>query len=213
MCCIKVRLLSTNSKANDLTETILKVINDKKPQSVKQLTTMLKENLEIEEKEIIKSVLKLQAEGIIKLENQALQSQSLATYLKTREAIWYWVTIAAGAITAALVFTISENVYPWVYVRNVFGVIFVLFLPGYAFIKALFPVNMPAKTSTGNLETIEQIALSIGMSIAVVSIVGLLLYYSPFGLDLTAIVLSLLAFTLVFATVAVARKYNIKRET
>jgi hypothetical protein len=209
----KAILLNSNSKANDLTETILKVINEKKPQSVKQLTTILKKSLDLEEKEIIKSVLKLQAEGIIKLENQALQSQSLATYLKTREAIWYWVTIAAGAITAALVFTISENVYPWVYVRNVFGVIFVLFLPGYAFIKALFPVNMPAKTSTGNLETIEQIALSIGMSIAVVSIVGLLLYYSPFGLDLTAIVLSLLAFTLVFATVAVARKYNIKRET
>ena len=209
----KAILLNSNSKANDLTETILKVINEKKPQSVKQLTAMLKESLDIEEKVILESVLKLQAEGIIKLENQALQSQSLATYLKTREAIWYWVTIAAGAITAALVFTISENVYPWVYVRNVFGVIFVLFLPGYAFIKALFPVNMPAKTSTGNLETIEQIALSIGMSIAVVSIVGLLLYYSPFGLDLTAIVLSLLAFTLVFATVAVARKYNIKRET
>ena len=209
----KAILLSSNSKANDLTETILKVINEKKPQSVKQLTTMLKESLDLEEKVILESVLKLQAEGVIKLENQPLQSRSLATYLKTGEAIWYWVTIAAGAITAALVFTISENVYPWVYVRNVFGVIFVLFLPGYAFIKALFPVNLPAKTSTGNLETIERIALSVGMSIAIVSIVGLLLYYSPWGLDLTAIVLSLFAFTLVFATVAVARKYNIKRET
>ena len=209
----KATLLSSNSKANDLTETILKVINEKKPQSVKQLTTILKKSLDLEEKEIIKSVLKLQAEGIIKLENQALQSQSLATYLKTREAIWYWVTIAAGAITAALVFTISENLYPWIYVRNFFGVIFVLFLPGYAFIKAFFPANLPGKISSESLETIERIALSVGMSIALVSIVGLLLYYSPFGLDLTAIVLSLLAFTLVFATVAVARKYNIKRET
>ena len=209
----KDRLLSSNSKASNLTGTILKVINEKKPQSVKQLTTMLKESLDLEEKVILESVLKLQAEGVIKLEDQALQSGNLATYLKTSEALWYWVTVAAGAITAALVFTVSENVYPWFYVRNFFGVIFVLFLPGYAFTKALFPVNMPAKTSTKDLETIERITLSMGMSIVLVSIVGLLLYYSPWGLNLTPIVLSLFALTLVFATVAVARKYNIKRET
>jgi uncharacterized membrane protein len=205
--------LSNNSKTDDLTEAILTVINEKKPQSVKQLTTMLKETLCLDEKVILESVLKLESEGVIKLENQALQSGNLATYLKTGEAIWYWVMLVAGAITAALVFTISDNVYPWAYVRNVFGVIFVLFLPGYAFIKALFPVNILGDASTRSLETIVRIALSIGMSIALVSIVGLLLYYSPWGLDLTAIVLSLLSFTLISATVAVAREYNIKRET
>ena len=204
----KAVLLSSNSKANDLTESILKVINEKRPQSVKQLTTMLKESLNLEEKVILESVLKLQAEGIIKLENQTIQSRSLATYLKTGEALWYWVTISAAAITAALVFTISENVYPWAYARNLFGVTFVLFLPGYASVKALFPVNAPLKVSTKDLEAIERIGLSIGMSIALVSIVGLLLYYSPFGLDLTAIVMSLLALTLIVATAAVLRSTN-----
>jgi hypothetical protein len=75
---------------------------------------MLKKSLNLEEKVILESVLKLQAEGAIKLENQPLQSRSFATYLKTGEALWYWVTIAAGALTAVLVFTISENFYPWV---------------------------------------------------------------------------------------------------
>ena len=203
--------MSNNSKANDLTRVILKVINEKKPQSVKQLAKMLKESLDLAEEEIIESVLKLQAEGVIKLENQALQSRSLATYLKTGEAFWFWVTIAAGAITAAMVFTISESVYPWIYARNVLGVIFVLFLPGYAFIKAFFPINVPVKTSMGSLEAIERIALSIGMSITLVSIYGLLLYYSPWGLDLTTIVLGLLAFTSVFATAAVIREYQAKK--
>jgi len=197
--------LSSNSKADDINEKILKVIAERKPQSVKQLTTMLKESFGLEEKVILESVMKLQTEGLIKLENQALQSRSLATYLKTGEALWYWITIAAGALAAALVLAISENVYPWVYVRNVFGVIFVLFLPGYASVKALFPVDMPLKTSTKELETIELIGLSVGMSIALVSIVGLLLFYSPFGLDLTAVVLSLLGLTLILATVAVLR--------
>jgi uncharacterized membrane protein len=204
-------LLSDNSKANDLKRIILEVMNEKKPQYVRQLTKMLKEKLDLEEEEIIESVLKLQAEGVIKLENQALQSQTLVTYLKTGEAIWYWVTIAAGLITAALVFTIAESFYPWIYARNLFGVIFVLFLPGYAFTKALFQDNIFNGSSKGDLEKIEQIALSVGMSIALVSIVGLLLYYSPWGLDLTAIVFSLLVLTFVFSTVAVVREYKAKK--
>jgi uncharacterized membrane protein len=205
--------LSSNSQANEITETILKVIHEKKPQSMKQLMTILKESLDLEEKEIVESVLKLQAEGIIKLENEAVKSQSLATYMKTREANWYWVTIAAGAISAALVFTISKSIYPWAYVRNVFWIIFILFLPGYAFIKALFPTKKLAKTTMENLNTTEQVALSIVMSLATVTIVGLLLNYSPWGLDLNAIVLSLLAFTSFFATIAVIRKHQLAIKT
>jgi uncharacterized membrane protein len=199
-------LLSSKSKVNDLTEKILKAINEEKPKSVKQLVAMLKESLDLKEKVILESVLKLQTEGVIKLENQSLQSGTLISYMKTDKAVWYWLTIAAGAIAAALVFTVPESVYPWIYVRNFLGVIFVLFLPGFAFVKALFPISMPVKMPTESLESIERIALSLGMSLAIVAIVGLVLYYTPFGLSLPAIVASLLAFTLIFATTAIYRE-------
>jgi uncharacterized membrane protein len=205
----KATFLTSNLKANDLTETILEVINEKKPQSVKQLTIMLKETLNLPEREILEAILKLQAQGIIKLEDQGLESRSLAANA-TGEALWYLLTIAAGAITATLVFTIPENLYPWIYVRNFFGVIFVLFLPGYAFVKTLFPANLPGKPPE-TLETIERIALSIGLSIALVSIIGLLLYFSPLGLSLPAIVISLFLFTSIFATVAVSRENQVSK--
>lgn len=117
------------------------------------------------------------------------------------------MTIAAGAISAALVFTISENDYPWFYVRNIFGILFVLFLPGYALIKALFVAN----TTMENIGIAEQFALSVVMSLAVVSVVGLILNYSPWGLDLSAMVLSLLAFSSIIATVAVVRIHLLAR--
>jgi L-cystine uptake protein TcyP (sodium:dicarboxylate symporter family) len=203
--------LSSISKSNDLARTILEVINEEKPQSIRQLVVILRERFGFAEEEIIKSVTKLQAEGLIKLENQAMQSNTFATYLKTGEAIWYWVMIITGLLTAATVFTISENMYPWIYARNVLGVVFVLFMPGYSFVKAFFPNNVFAKTSRSeSLETIIRFALSIGMSIALVSIVGLLLYFSPWSLDLTTEVLSLLAFTSVFATAAVVKEYRAK---
>jgi hypothetical protein len=209
----KAKLLSDNSKDNELTKTILKIINEKNPQSVRQLTTTLKESLNLKEEKILEFVLKLQAEGTIKLENQPLQPQSFSTYMRTSRALWYWVTIVTGAITAITVFAISEDFYPWIYMRNLLGILFVLFLPGYAFTKAIFPVDISTGTSNRNLETPERLALSLGLSIALVSIVGFLLYYSTLGIELAAVVSSLLAFTSVLATVAVIREYQVRKST
>ena len=172
---------------------------------------LLNDDQNLTEGSIMKSVLKLQAEGLIKFEAPTPQSWSLLTYLKTGDAVWYWLTFAIEAITLGLAFTISESVYPWAYARNILGVFFVLFLPGYSFIKASFQSHVSDEASMRNLESIWFIALSIGMSIALVSIVGLLLYYSPWGLNLTNIVLSLLGFTSFLATVGVIREYKAKQ--
>ncbi len=210
MVSIKDRPLNKNLKASELTQIILEVLNEKKPQSVKHLTKILNEDFDFTDEEIIESVLKLQTEGTILFENQNLQSRNLRTYLKSGAAIWYWVTIVV-IILATLVFILSESIYPWIYVRNVLGLIFILFLPGFAFIKALFPIKIYAKSSNGNLEEIEHIALSIGMSIALVSTAGLLLYYSPWGLDFVTIILFLVTFTLVSATTAIIKEYRAKK--
>jgi uncharacterized membrane protein len=114
------------------------------------------------------------------------------------------------------VFTVPEDAFPLVYVRYVLGAIYVLWLPGYAFIKALFPQDLPfgratarsPGTSEKDLDSIERIALSLGMSIALVPIVGLLLNYTPWGIQLTPIILSLTALTTIFATAAIAREYE-----
>ena len=123
--------------------------------------------------------------------------------------MWYWTTIALAIATTIAVFTIPEDVYPIVYARSILGAIFVLWLPGYTFIKALFPVHVPTKTSTENPDNIERVALSLGMSIALVPIIGLLLNYTPWGIRLTPIVLSLTAFTIIFATAAIVREHQI----
>ena len=210
MILIKDGLLNRTIEANELTRIILEFITEKQPQSIKHLTKIIKEDFDLTDEEIIESVLKLQAQGTIKFENQPLPIQHLKTYLKTGEAIWYWLTIIT-VIIATLVFTISENVYPWMYVRNVLGLIFILFLPGFALIKAIFPIKISTTSSNSKIEEFEQIALSIGMSIALVSTVGLLLYYSPWGLDLTSIVFFLVTFTPIFTTAAVIKEYRVRK--
>jgi len=205
--------LSSSSKTSDVKQIIIQILKEKKPQTVKQLIHFANEKLPIPEKEILHIILDLQSQGKIALRELPLSpSMTLTSYMKTIHALWYWTAIATATVTAVIVFTVPENLYPLNYIRIALGIVFILWLPGYTFIKALFPQKVPIKTATKNLDTIIRIAISFGMSIALVPIVGLLLNYTPLGIRLTPIVLSLLSLTLIFATVAVVREHKSKIE-
>ena len=133
---------------------------------------------------------------------------SFAKYVFSEKAAWYWTTITVAIATLIAAFVIPENAYPIVYIRYVLSSIFVLWLPGYTFIKALYPTKVQIKTPSEIPDTIERVALSSGMSLALVLIVGLLLNYTPWGIRLTPIVLSLLSLTTIFATVAIIREHE-----
>ena len=85
-----------------------------------------------------------------------------------------------------------------------------LYLPGNTFVEALFPDKLSVETGGEKIGKIERLALSLGMSIVIVPIVGLILNYTPWGIRLIPITLSLLALTLIFAMVAVLRRLQIE---
>ncbi len=146
-----------------------------------------------------------QQEGVRSRSNRKRTSQKLRDYLRLGQAYWYWATIILALVTALLVFIIPENAFPLAYLRYILGSIFVLWLPGYTFIKALFPRK--------EIDSMETVALSIGMSLALVSITGLLLNYTPWGIRLGPITLSLLALTCTLATAALIREHQITTKT
>jgi uncharacterized membrane protein len=90
-------------------------------------------------------------------------------------------------------------------VRIILGLPLVLFLPGYALIAALFPRK-------DDLDGIERVALSFGLSIAVVPLLGLALNYTPFGIRLSPILTVLSVFTISLAMGAYARRSMIPEE-
>jgi uncharacterized membrane protein len=75
----------------------------------------------------------------------------------------------------------------------------ILILPGYCFIAALFPKN-------SDIDLTERIVLSIGLSIAIVPLIGLGLNFTPFGIRLNPILISLTLFTLVMILAAHYRR-------
>jgi len=195
--------LHKKQSENTMDQYILDVVMKNNPKTVNELVKLVQPKYPIPEKEILEHILHLQNQGKIALKNhQAPVTPLLRSYVFSTKANWYWTIIAVAAATALLVFTIPENAIPIVYARYLLGSIFVLFLPGYSLIKALFP--------TRELDNIERTALSIGMSLALVPITGLLLNYTPWGIRVTPVTLSLLALTTVFATAAIIREHETK---
>ena len=114
------------------------------------------------------------------------------------EKIFYDLVAVSIWIIFAVIF-IYIPVLNETLLRVVFALPVVLFIPGYSLIAALFPSNK-------DIDLIERIALSFGLSIAVVPLIGLGLNYTPWGIRLDPIVTSLFIFTIVVLVIAQYRR-------
>ena len=65
-----------------------------------------------------------------------------------------------------------------------------------------------AQKAQEEMESLERVALSIGLSLALVPLVGLLLNYTPWGITLTPIMISLAFLSEGLAFAALVRKYH-----
>lgn len=194
---------------DELDQQIIRTVETSKPESVQQIIDQVQALSSKSKEEILDRIMQLQREEKIRLKSpQTPPPEKFTSYLGSKRASWYWITMMLTIATAIVVLTVPEDVLPLMYLRYFLGTIFVIWLPGYAFIKALFPKEVPLRTGDKDLDTIERIALSVAMSLALVPIVGLLLNYTPWGIRLTPIVLSLLALTTIFATAAIIRAHE-----
>lgn len=92
--------------------------------------------------------------------------------------------------------------FPSGVLRVILGLPFILLFPGYTLIVALFP----RKTDLGG---IERVALSLGLSIAVVLLIGVILNYTPWGIRLYPILASITTFILTTSAIAWYRRFRL----
>ncbi len=113
----------------------------------------------------------------------------------TRRELDLFQVVASSLILTAIILAIP-SAKP---ARIILGLPFVLFFPGYTLMAALFPRK-------DDIDPIERTALSLGLSIAVVPLIGLALNYSPWGIRLDPILASVTLFIVLTAAVAVYRR-------
>src|SRR5574341_873366 len=116
---------------------------------------------------------------------------SFSRYITSFSAVMpFWLTIAV-TITCILTIYLLPPDSAWSFVRIVVGMIFVLFIPGYLLIQLLYPGK--------EMDVIERLALSLGLGLALASLIGLILNYTPWGIRLEPMVISLSLFSITLA--------------
>jgi uncharacterized membrane protein len=115
-------------------------------------------------------------------------------------SLWFWTTAILVLLTLIVIYATS-TLPQLLVLRYVLGTLYVLYLPGFALVEALYPIE-------GDLKPLERLALSIGLSLAVVPLIGLVLNYTPWGIRLGPVIVSLALYTLGVSLIALARKYS-----
>jgi len=78
-------------------------------------------------------------------------------------------------------------------VGSFLAILIVMFVPGYVLVAVLFPGSLAS--GKAEIDWIERIALSFGLSVAVVPLLGLVLNFTPFGIRFAPIVATIALFT------------------
>jgi len=190
----------------ELKELIANVIREEKPGSVRQLvdTVLRQTGTDLGARDVVRLVQELREEGRIQLSETPRIFETFTAYILDRKvALSFWLVFTAIVLTWISIYAIPSG-FPWVISRWVFGTLFVIFLPGYAFIEALF-VN--PLSGNKELDAVARFALSIAMSLALVGLVGLLLNYTPWGIRLEPIAVSLSLLTFACIVAAAYRRF------
>lgn len=106
-------------------------------------------------------------------------------------------------LTVLLIIVITF--FPLEVMRIILGLPVALFFPGYTLLAALFPKR-------SDFSTIERVALSLGVSVLVVALIGFILNYTPWGVRLYPVLLANTLFIVLTSLVAVFRRRNLSPE-
>lgn len=185
----------------ELKEKILKILEKKKLIEARELVKELK----IEEEKIGEVLLDLEDEDKIELIEFFPKDKGFKDYILTPDySAWYFLILIGVFLTVLVTLILPSNIVTAT-IRMGVGILFIIFFPGYAVVETIF-------SKRSEISLIERFALSIGLSIAIAPILGLILNYT-FGIRLFYIITTLSAFTLFFSTLALIRKYRLAKNS
>jgi uncharacterized membrane protein len=190
----------------DLSNNILELVKKTPNTTVREIIEQVEQELEIPQEIVVEHIIQLENNGRLKLSSPIKQmSKNFSSFIFSVEATWFWLMIMMSIFTTISVFWINEKNVPYIYIRNILGTIFVLFIPGYTLIKTLFPRK--------EIDNTERMALSIGMSLILIPLVGLILNYTPWGIRLIPVTLSISTLTILLSILGIIREYNLITDT
>ena len=185
----------------EINNSILKKINEEEPETLDELLNSITVEAELSKKVLLRILLEMENDGKIKFKEPLKKNpERFNDYVFSKNSLWFWAIVFSAIATVNALFLISNENSGLIYIRYALGSLFLLFLPGFSLVKALFPL----KKST----SLETAVLSIGLSLSLLPLVALVLNYTPWGIRLVPVTLSLLLVITSFALLGIVREYN-----
>ena len=162
------------------------------------------EGSRLSDEEVFEIVRQMRDRGQIDLRRRGPKFKSFFSFLVDLPRSWvFWFLLGITSITFLSVYRLPSSV-PWSYLRWIDGTVFLGFAPGLGLVRVLFGPRR-------QLDGAETVALSIGLSLAVSSLVGILLNFSPGGISLDSIVFAVATLVILLACTSAARDYSFLR--
>lgn len=187
---------------DELAEKVLNMIRNGRPMGLGEAVQAASAALGAKPEEVARRIYELSSAGMVNVRDPDPPRSVIGFLKEPAYSAWYWALVALVAGTVALV--VASPDAPLIYARYALGSLFVLYLPGAALIELLYPKK-------SDLSQLERVALSLGLSLALVPLVGLVLNYTPWGIRLEPILASLSLLTVGLAAGAAFRKLGYLR--
>ena len=183
-----------------LKKMIANAVTSGHPETVGQLAKIISADAAIDESDFITALKEMVSEGALDLRPPSYEVESVLDYLfNPTLSGWLWVSVGTVAL-AMFAVTSVPDLFPVNVVRWVLGSILVLYLPGFSLLELLFPTGK-------QIDSLERFALSIGVSLAVIPLIGLVLNFTQWGIRFASVTVALGTFTIGVLAAAAARKY------
>ena len=193
----KKEVLANDSKVESQIKTLVLQKSATKPIPLARLVRELSAALPYEPDKIISKIVELQADKRILIREPVAYARFL-DYLLSPLSIWFWELVVA---TLASVGLVSASSGLALYLRYIFGSLLVLFLPGYSLVGFIY-------SKKEDLDYLTRISVSFVMSLAITTLVGLALNFTPFGITVFAVALGIATVTIALLFLTALRKYS-----
>ncbi|MHA1252756.1 MAG: DUF1616 domain-containing protein [Candidatus Helarchaeota archaeon] len=208
-----------NKNDTKLSEIIINILKNNKNLTIKHLITKINSEYNYSNNQIIKCIKDMAKKGLINISKITIHKEKpfknpIINYFLSKNSLSFWLSLIIIVISFFLVYYVPQNSIllqnPWLIflgiLRIIFGTIITIFLPGYLLLSLLY-------YNKKDLDILQMFGLSIGLSIIIIVIIGLIFNFIYFEITSINILIIIEALSLILlVSSAILKILNYKKK-
>ena len=148
--------------------------------------------------EIHAAARRLERKGVMNVSEERVPLSFFRNLAKLESNAPFWIAIFTSAAVMAAIYIVPMGELGMI-VRRIAGALFLFVIPGYTITNFFIQRN--------RLSSIERVAVSVGLSLAIVAVIGIMLSYSLIGVTIEAVIAFVASFIVALAFLASYKDY------